>query len=265
MGLSVNIYLINLDRREDRLQATLENLDKMGISFIRVSAVDGMLLSKDMPHWTYNLTPGEIGCYLSHKNCLELIAASDAEYGIVLEDDLDFSSKFSKYVINEKWIPKDADIIKLDTCHEVVFIKNIVDLMDGNVRVGRLLSDHLGAAAYIVSRKAAKQLLSFFDDLSIPIDRILFTHDRGILNNMIVYQVTPALCQQSGSPSTINIDRDIWMKSLETPARPKFIQRMFREFARPLRAIVKGVVYSHSKILMRARMRKGQWVKIPFE
>ena len=45
------------------------------------------------PHgeWFRPLTPGEIGCFLSHLRCWELIQAQDTGVGIVLEDDFDLT------------------------------------------------------------------------------------------------------------------------------------------------------------------------------
>lgn len=112
----MEVYLINLDRRGDRLQAIQKTFDRIGLSFIRIAAVDGMLMSQDERDWVYSLTPGEIGCYLSHKKCIELIAASQNEYGVVLEDDVQFSDGVERYLTDMNWIPKGADIVKLDTC-----------------------------------------------------------------------------------------------------------------------------------------------------
>lgn len=259
----MDVYLINLDRRGDRLQAIQKTFDRIGLSFIRIAAVDGMLMSQDERDWGYSLTPGEIGCYLSHKKCIELIAASQNEYGVVLEDDVQFSDGVERYLTDMNWIPKGADIVKLDTCGHLVHIKHLVELPDARIRLGRLLSPHVGAAAYIMSREAAKKLLSLLDDMNIPIDRLLFTHDRGVLNNMTVCQVIPALCQQSGSPSTINLDRDIWMQKQVKSARPKLMQRMLREVKRPFKAALYNTISGFSRLYRRVRMGK-HWIRVPF-
>ena len=194
----MKIYLINLDRRADRLHSMQTMFDAFGLSFVRVPAVDGMQFAKTLPEWTYSLTPAEIGCFLSHKKCFELIAAGEDNYGVVLEDDAELSEDARLYLAAQSWIPKAADIIKFETCGARVRLSHIISNPESNIRLGRLLSSHLGAAGYIVSKNAAKLILPLLEHTKEPIDDFLFTPGRGILNSMVVYQTVPAFCRQSG-------------------------------------------------------------------
>lgn len=74
------IYIINLERRQDRRKRIESALDELGISFKTVKAVDGRVIDeeylkslgiKSVPNYKdpYNDRPlnyGEIGCFLSH-------------------------------------------------------------------------------------------------------------------------------------------------------------------------------------------------------
>ena len=115
---------INLDRRDDRKHKTEILLKDVGLNGIRVSGVDGKLLSrskcmaaihpkyrhvfeaghtlavrKDREVASFNenvLTRGAIGCALSHRRCWRIILKNHWDYALILEDDL-------------TWIPHDVN------------------------------------------------------------------------------------------------------------------------------------------------------------
>ncbi len=90
-------YLINLDRATSRRDAAVAQLHQLNLSAQIVPAVDGATLTE--AQWACydaqaaftrsgrSLSPGEIGCYLSHVDCARRFLASGAEMALVLEDD----------------------------------------------------------------------------------------------------------------------------------------------------------------------------------
>jgi glycosyl transferase family 25 len=100
------VLLINLDGSAERLKKASSQLAAAGISFERLPAVDGRLLSEsersrlapwDRKAFFKPLSPGEIGCYLSHLTALERIVREGWPRALVLEDDFllapDFPSR----------------------------------------------------------------------------------------------------------------------------------------------------------------------------
>lgn len=93
--------VINLDRSKDRLEAVTSNCVEQGIEFTRLPAVDGSQIVdfskagyKRDAALTYvgrELSSGEVGCYLSHLNALKVFLQGDADYMLVLEDDVEFT------------------------------------------------------------------------------------------------------------------------------------------------------------------------------
>lgn len=91
-------YVINLDGSDERLTYATSALAKQGIDFVRISAFDGrkadpVLFSEYDEQKTLNymgrqLTGGELGCYFSHLNCVKLFLQTDADFVVVLEDDM---------------------------------------------------------------------------------------------------------------------------------------------------------------------------------
>ena len=90
------VLLINLDGSAERLKKASSQLAAAGRSFERLPAVDGRLLPEsersrlapwDRKAFFKPLSPGEIGCYLSHLAALERIVKEGWPRALVLEDD----------------------------------------------------------------------------------------------------------------------------------------------------------------------------------
>lgn len=92
----VGVYYINLEKNKERLQ-NLKNQFKNFDKFQRIEAVDGKKLSA-FEYFTINenfknryfksISPGEIGCSLSHLKALKTFVKSDKKIAIILEDDI---------------------------------------------------------------------------------------------------------------------------------------------------------------------------------
>src|SRR5690349_9829713 len=116
-------YVINLDRSPDRWQRMKDRLTSIGAVFERVLAVDGLLLSDAEISTVYRpvagaaeMTPEEIGCFLSHRKCWERIALGSDAYGCVFEDDMLISKRAGLFLVQgTSWIPGDADLVKIET------------------------------------------------------------------------------------------------------------------------------------------------------
>ena len=101
-------YLINLDGSDERLNKAHQELVRANINYQRISAVDGRGLDiHNYEHYDSeqawhemgrDLIGAEIGCYLSHKKCLNEFLATDAEYALVLEDDLQLTDDIASII-----------------------------------------------------------------------------------------------------------------------------------------------------------------------
>ena len=106
--MKVETYLINLDGSDERLKNASEILITQNVKFERFPAVDGRGKSLDTFE-TYNddkaqkvmgrsLLNGEIGCYLSHVGCIQKFLTTDADYLVVLEDDMKLADDYKKSI-----------------------------------------------------------------------------------------------------------------------------------------------------------------------
>ncbi|NHB58730.1 glycosyl transferase [Acinetobacter sp. 194] len=104
--MKVVTYLINLEGSAERFSRSKAQLDQVGWSFERFSAYDGRGKSlSDFEDYDDELTQqllgrrllnSELGCYLSHVGCVEKFLTTDADYLVVLEDDMKISNDFSR-------------------------------------------------------------------------------------------------------------------------------------------------------------------------
>jgi len=84
-------YVINLDRRPDRLARITAHLEELKIPMERVSAVDGRLWDgkgwKKKGNASENYWRGHYGCWMSHQHALSRAIENDVFPCMILEDD----------------------------------------------------------------------------------------------------------------------------------------------------------------------------------
>jgi len=219
MSSQIKCYVINLDRSIDRIDHITQMFSKQGLNFERVTATDGTLLKNEelqyltaKSTWQPKLRPSEIGCFLSHRECLRRIAESDEFWGSIFEDDVALSPNIYPLLQNPDWIPDGVDIVKLDTIGMICTLGKRQKLTISGIeikpyRLARLLSRHYGAEAYIISKKCAKKLYEITQYVTAPIDVIYFDTNAGLLQRLNVQQMIPAPVIQAGMASTIGYSK----------------------------------------------------------
>ena len=178
----MKVYLVNMDRSTDRLEIMQRRLLSLGLEYERVSAVDGSKLSMEdkkcvvSPNWRYpySLTPGEVGCFLSHKKCWQNLIDSDEPWALVLEDDSVFHPKAKDYFQSTEWIPNGVQLIQFSYTKDSTFSDKTVILPNGSHLVRVKQSSPCGTYAYLISREAAKRALELSNKVEGPIDNFMF-------------------------------------------------------------------------------------------
>jgi len=201
----MDIYLINLARRPDRL-ATMEiQARALGLDLTRLDAVDARQVEPEiLDRWFAADGPlGEIPrgdkcCSLSHRAAWEKLVASGAAYAAILEDDVVLRPGARFALGNAGWISPSIDLIKLEhygPAGQSVLLSDMADVGSG-FRIGRMRSRHTGAAAYILSRRAAEILLALprFD---LPVDHLLFNPNNSkLFARLGPWQMLPVVARQ---------------------------------------------------------------------
>lgn len=163
----------------DRLLQTLPNAQVVDAVIGKEVLARGELLPRSgdlyAPRYPFSLSPGEVGCFLSHRRCWQKIVDDGLDYGLIVEDDLSIDPAL--------W----ADALQLIDDHASVetFIRLPAKQRETPVRVvatcGRaklFLPKVIGlqTVCQVVGRNAAQRLLSVTNELDRPVDTFLQMH-----------------------------------------------------------------------------------------
>ncbi len=205
---SFDVYLINMGKNVDRLNNFVNQYKKSDLSFksmYRYEAIDGRTVKiKDYVSPRayaeimaaektgtrtrhYQLTPGGVGCYLSHQNVLKIVAESSKEFAIIFEDDCIIDPHiYEKMTDVMLEIPSEWDILLLGCqCIRCLKYEKYTD-------IDRFFQTH----GYVINNKSAAKIYDHLSKLQIEaqIDTVLSNMiKQGIikvfcLNNMLVQQ-----------------------------------------------------------------------------
>jgi glycosyl transferase family 25 len=202
-GLQVKCYVINLASSPERLAHMRHVLGGIGVAFERFDAIN-LERSKQHPAlgdipplrvrrpWA----PGELACLLSHYEVWKLIAEADEPFGAVFEDDLHVDPRLAAVITDPAVLPTDADIVKLETVRQSVWVSRLEKPGPAGVTFAELETLHEGAGAYILSRQTAALLVRSIAGFDLPADDVLFGHEDTVCSRLRRYQVLPALAVQ---------------------------------------------------------------------
>ncbi|WP_414709285.1 glycosyltransferase family 25 protein [Rhizobium sp.] len=175
--LRLKTYLINLDRAEDRLAFMSEELSRAGLSFERVSAVDGRNIVFPIPEFDAaayrrchgrQANPSEVGCYLSHIECAKRFLASSEPHALILEDDLIFPEDFGDLLRASLNAAATWDILRLSTVNTGRKYPFLDITQKRSLAVA--LTREKGSGAYIINRRAARWMVEKLVPMRLPYD-----------------------------------------------------------------------------------------------
>ena len=180
---TIQVFVISLERSKERRAKVAEQLNKTGIEWKFLDAVDGYALPAMPPSYQrakvkrlqgYELTPGEVGCFLSHIKAWELCVQNQLTT-FVFEDDFLVNSNLED-VIDDLLVNADQwNLVRLsgiyETNHEILMQRSGYALVKN-------LGEPCGTAAYMVQPEAAKILLDNATDIYEPVDHYLEHHTK---------------------------------------------------------------------------------------
>ena len=200
----MQIFVINLERSEDRLEHFRGQAITADVTFERIPAVDGRELSQDEVDRQSAescqfkpLNSAEFGLFASHKKAWERLLASGDRHAAIFEDDAILAPELGRILEDIDTSGMDFDILKLETTFRpVVISKDSLTLPSGH-ELSRLWSWHGGTAGYVISAKCARRMLSLKQKICDPIDQVLFNPLSNVSAGLQVLQITPAVCVQN--------------------------------------------------------------------
>ena len=199
-------FLVNLERRPDRLAAMKAQLDRLGIPFERFNAVDAKTADPAALRAPFAesgplgpLSPGDMGCTMSHIHIWRLIADGPDEWVTVLEDDIQLSDSAPEFLIDGSWIPKGIGLVKPERYgdeNQLIVIGKPRLQVKGRM-LAPLLSRHTNTDDYIISRETATRLANIREKLTLPVDHLMFNPNNSpVFDWLKPWQLLPAILDQ---------------------------------------------------------------------
>jgi glycosyl transferase, family 25 len=224
------IFVINRVRDTERLQSTKAQLDRFDLGFERIEAIEAAALPEHtvadlvaprmhriisrhpdyvrhhdtgimvfMPEHHRYLVAAEIACYLSHRRAIEALIASQADAGLILEDDVGIHDDLPAVLASARALPPGAHVVKLEgvqPAHRV----NLHVARAGARDIVLMLKPTTGAAAYYLTRAAALRLHEAMLPIRSPYDSFLRQY---WLHGVEVLEVVPFPVWQLPFPTNI--------------------------------------------------------------
>jgi glycosyl transferase family 25 len=161
-------FVINLDRRPDRLELVEKTLTSVNIKFQRVSAIDGRevdvwKLTDKTKAWIYNgfrmPSLGMIACYFSHQKIWKEIVAQQLPQALIFEDDI-VVANFEPDIMNLNLLSTGIELLRLEEV-SVPYAQRVPSRAFYTPLLGReaVGVPTYGTAAYIITQEGAKKLL----------------------------------------------------------------------------------------------------------
>ena len=198
-------WVINLDRAPERLAGMAAQLQRLGLPFTRLPAVDAraitaaQLAQLDEPAYRrkHGMAPvmGELGCYLSHVGVMRAFMdmdATQAEFALVLEDDPLLHDSLPAVLAGLMRHTDRWDVVKLSAVHRGTPVPYL-EVAPGH-QLAVMLSRCTGSSAYLMNRRAAAAYLRQGGGLlpmQLPYDHVF---DQGWRFGLKVRLVTPTPC-----------------------------------------------------------------------
>lgn len=189
----LQILVISLPGSEARQQKAKIELDKSGLKWRFLEAVRGSALTHAPREYNapkvkkllgFELTPNELGCFLSHKKAWQECVDKNVPT-IVFEDDFYLLPHFTKTIqfLLENYPHWNA--VRLQGLSTVPQ-ESIQTHPDGEFSVVRNLGDAVGATAYLIRPKAAQILIDASQEIYEPLDHFLEHHQKHHLEFLAI-------------------------------------------------------------------------------
>lgn len=177
-------YLINLDRQPERFASATHESEIVGLSPLRVSAVD--MFDLEMNDESF-VTSGVRACWLSHMKILQLIADSEDPRALILEDDFEIldAKKVTSILSSSELAAWDLVQIGFITPGLLNKLTRIFRNMEHNFfKFLYYISTHIGFARRVLSNRLRVRLAGMVPSSFIGDDFLPGTHAYVISKQM---------------------------------------------------------------------------------
>lgn len=205
--------VISLEDARARRDVISDRLRALGIPFEFVPGVDGRKL--DVPsHPGYDrfkrriffgrdLSNGELGCVLAHRNACRHALESGHAATLVLEDDALLTDELPEVLADLLAMPERWDLVRFLGREKNYRASRLIGpLPHGRAHLARPLGTPGGAYGYLLNPRAARRLLELTQRIWLPIDTL---HGMTWLTGLATLSVVPSpILPDDDTPSCID-------------------------------------------------------------
>jgi glycosyl transferase family 25 len=201
------IWVLSLKESVERRNYISQHLTGLNFDFKIVDAVNGNNLSAEERQFFYcpeaafkllgrQLSPGEIGCSLSHLKLYEKMIEEQIEEVIILEDDAEIIIDFIEIMNSKTCFPSDWELILFQhSNNDSTYISHWNKKRIYNkYNFVKFVAVPWGTVAYMIKKSAAKKLIPHGYPIRMPADEL--TGGR-IKTDVILYGIDPPCIIQS--------------------------------------------------------------------
>lgn len=231
----------------------------LGITPIRIAAVNGRdpaEMARSAMATYAPLTPGEIGCFESHRRVWQKMVAEGIPAAFVLEDDMLVSDDFAHLDIAADLLA-GIDLIKIDydttlpTCYGGKRVP-----VTKTRSMSRLLCTEKSTGCYLVTLRGANRLLKGTRNYMLPVDTLMFNVHSKIFWSLGVWKLRDAAAIQMTMFEDHNKLHDEFRDRIQGIARPEQ-EAGIAAGMRRLRVRLRRLMDRDTASQREARARKG--------
>lgn len=180
----MKIFVINLKNSSNRRQLMDRQLRELGLEFEFVEAIEGQAMSREEqaelcdlsaleshPDW---LTPGAVGCALSHRLAWSRIANEGLKSALVMEDDLLLPDQLPAILTQLEQLYDGDELIMLYWLSNVVqaFDRQSAIDINGQSQLAVTTNPHslLSSVMYLIGSEVAARMVSLNQPVRVTAD-----------------------------------------------------------------------------------------------
>lgn len=201
----IQLVVISLAGSDERQKKVKSELDKTKFTWRFLDAVRGSTLERLPVEYKagkvrrllgFELTPNELGCFLSHKKAWQACVDQDA-ITIIFEDDFYLLPHFEKVV---QFLSNNLELWDAVRLQGLSNVPQELIQDAGEFSLVRNLGDAVGATAYIIKPHVAKKLIAASSDIYEPLDHFLEHYQK---HHLTFLAINPYPIEITGVETTI--------------------------------------------------------------
>ncbi|AOJ08639.1 glycosyltransferase family 25 protein [Burkholderia mayonis] len=233
MERGISYVCISLTRAQDRRAKMVEQFANHGINarFFdafdlkgAVEAIPGYDAAGRQRRYGWQLSRGEVGCYLSHRAAWLQLVQSGKEAMCIMEDDITLLDGFKAATLELYAARQHWDMVRLMWINERQ--QSEYARLPSGTRL-MWMENPVGLQCYMITRTAAQRMLDYTAKITHAID---IAFDRNWEHGQRMYVTSPQFVADTGAPTTITDRPD--SRTLMQRLKAKYYRKVERRTSR---------------------------------